>query len=206
MKLVQKVDGWVRLGVPAALGFCLASEGRLEAQTVWTGPEVTFTKPDGADWTLPEYQDRITPGVWLTRADTQGLFNIAVERSYDPGTQLRPTNTEWAFAGLNGNPTTGVTAANYADLVFDTWRASVVGTPPASVGLAGVLHLISEDIYISITFNSWSVGAGGFSYTRSTVPEPAEWSLLGGLFCVGLAAWHRSHRRPAAVRATPAAA
>lgn len=205
MNRTRKLDGWARLAVLVVLSWCVASGRQLEAQTVWTGLPLTFTKLDGADWTRPENQDRITAGVWLTRADTQGLFNIAVESSYDFGTALRPTGTAWAFAGLNGNPTTGVTAANYANLVFDTWRASVVGNPPASVGVPGVLHLISQNIYLDITFNSWSIGSGGFSYTRSTVPEPAGWSLLGGLLCAGLTVWHRCHRRPVARKESPAA-
>ena len=46
---------------------------------VWNGPSITFTKPDFADWTLPENQDRLTNDVWLTRRNTRPLFNIVVE-------------------------------------------------------------------------------------------------------------------------------
>ena len=40
---------------------------------------VVFIKPDSADWTLPENQDRITDSVWITRKDIQSLFNIVQE-------------------------------------------------------------------------------------------------------------------------------
>lgn len=159
------------------------------AQTVWNGPSFTFTKADGDDWTLEAHQDRITPQVWLTRGALAGLFNIAVEPAYDLGTRLSPLDTEWAFAGLNGNATTGVEAANHASLTFAAWAASLDDFPPEGVGRPAVLHLISEGIYLDITFNAWSVGAGGFSYTRSTVPEPASVYAVSGLLCFGLALW-----------------
>jgi hypothetical protein len=51
------------------------------------------------------------------------------------------------------------------------------------VGQDAVLHLISENIYLSIKFTSWTSGAngGGFSYERSTPPvvaTPAAASLV----------------------------
>ena len=45
----------------------LLMAGSAGAQTDWTGREITFTKPDGADWQLPENQERITDNVWTTR-------------------------------------------------------------------------------------------------------------------------------------------
>ena len=57
--------------------FLLVSSAK--AQTIWTGAPMTFTKADYADWTNAANQDRITDNVWLTRKDTQGLFNIAQE-------------------------------------------------------------------------------------------------------------------------------
>jgi hypothetical protein len=46
------------------------------AAEIWTGPRIDFSKEAGADWTLPENQDRITDNVWLTRQDTKPLYNI----------------------------------------------------------------------------------------------------------------------------------
>ena len=56
---------------------------------------VVFTKPDSADWTLPENQDRITDSVWITRKDIQSLFNIAQEDGFSD-TSNSPMSTLWA--------------------------------------------------------------------------------------------------------------
>ncbi len=138
--------------------------GSAGAQTVWTGPEINFTKPDGADWTLPENQDRITDNVWLTRQDFGGIYNIAVEAAY---TKLSPADTEWAYGD----------ADDYENLTFDTWVNWAAHIPPGTVGQDAVVHLISEDIYIDIMFTSWGIGIGGggaFSYERTTAPEPSS--------------------------------
>ncbi len=172
----------------------LVGPGELAAQTVWSGPPLVFTKIDGADWSLPENQDRLTDDVWLTRANLRGLFNINREPGYDSATGNSPLGTEWAFAGLNGNPTAGVTASNHENLQFDTWVDSLGAVPPAGVGRAGVMHLVDEDIYLDITFLSWDVGAGGYSYSRSTVPEPGALGVVAALLCAAGAAWRRVAR------------
>jgi hypothetical protein len=144
-----------------------------EAATIWSGSKITFTKATGADWTLPQNQDRITDNVWITRQDTQGIFNIKQESSFDKSSPdpASPLGTEWAYG----------TTANIGSLTFSNWRTWAVNNPPQTVGQAAVLHLIAEDIYIDIKFLSWDQRAGGFSYERSTeaVPEPV--STLGFL-------------------------
>ncbi len=72
----------------------LIMAGSAGAGTVWTGPEIAFTKPDGANWTLPENQDRITDNIWITRQNFGGIYNIAVERFY---VGFSPADTEWAY-------------------------------------------------------------------------------------------------------------
>lgn len=137
----------------------LVLAGAAGAQTVWTGPDITFTKPDGADWNLPENQDRITDSVWITRQSFAGIYNIAVEPGY---TDPSPADTEWAYGS----------AADYENLVFDTWVNWAGNVPPATINQDAVVHLISEDIYIDIKFTSWSCcGFGGFAYVRSTPGE-----------------------------------
>jgi glucose/arabinose dehydrogenase len=132
------------------------------AATVWTGPTMSFTKPDGADPTLPANQDRLTADVWITRGACQGIYNAALESSYTHN--LSPTNTEWA---------TGTTA-NYLALTYSSWEvwARSVGGPPSTPSVHAVLHLKTDDIYIDITFTSWNnchlVTVPGFSYVRST--------------------------------------
>ncbi len=66
----------------------------------------------------------------------------------------------------------GVRRRGRLDLTFYTWVTWAGNFPPGTVGQDAVVHLISEDIYIDIRFESWSCcGAGGFSYVRSTRGE-----------------------------------
>jgi hypothetical protein len=155
------------------------------AFTLWTGPTVTFDKASFADWTLADNQDRMTGNVWITRAETEGLFNIAPgkEIAYDRTQFTSPRDTEWA---------PGTMGQGIENLNFTNWRAAV-GSPPQSIGKDYVLHLISDDIYIDVQFSSWSAsGGGGFSYVRSTpVPVPAAiW-----LFASGFGTWWVLSRR-----------
>jgi len=49
------------------------------------------------------------------------------------------------------------------------------------IGQDAVLHLISDDIYLSIKFTGWGGAGGSFSYDRSTptpVPEPSAYALI----------------------------
>lgn len=134
-----------------------ALAGGAGAQTVWDGPSIVFTKADFADPTLPANQDRITDNVWLTRGIVGGVYNAAVADSY---TFDSPLDTEWAYGS----------AADYESLTFSTWFDWHGGNPPSTIGQDAVVHLISEDIYLDITFLEWTccAGGGGFSYQRST--------------------------------------
>lgn len=130
------------------------------AQTIWTGPTMTFDKADAADWTLDANQDQLTDNVHITRADNQGLFNIASEATYTDFAS--PMDTEWAFG----------TTADIETLTFDTWENTNGSNPPSTVNADMVLHLISDDIYIDIKMTYWASGGGGgqggFTYERST--------------------------------------
>jgi hypothetical protein len=142
--------------------------------TLWTGPNITFTKANGANPSLAPNQDRLTSTDWITRSSSQGLFNAHEEGGFSHF--FSPSDTEWADGSL----------ANYASLTYhdwNTWAKGVHGGPPTTIGVPAVVHLTSEDIYFSIKFTSWTSGGagGGFSYTRSTpsvVPEPSAGLLL----------------------------
>jgi hypothetical protein len=138
----------------------------IHASKVWNGPVITYNQPS-PDPTQATNQDRITPDVWLTRAASKGLFNAFYETN---ATALSPTNTEWAFGTLT----------NYASLNYTNWLAMLNGASPTTlVGQPLVVHLISDDIYISIQFTNWVPGGGGgFAYERST-PAPASLSEAG---------------------------
>ncbi len=125
--------------------------------TIWTGSAVTFTKADKADHLLEQNQDKITDKVWLTRALTNGIFNIKSEGVYEMNAS--PFDTEWAF---------GTTSA-IVSLNFKSWQEAVNNSPPNMINLDMVLHLVTDDIYVDIKFLSWSCcGDGGFSYVRSS--------------------------------------
>lgn len=120
----------------------------------------TFNEP-GTDPTQVSNQDRLTPKVWITRAARQGIFNAAQETNYTHN--FSPADTEWA----NG------TLANSASLTYTNWEDWNGRNPPSMVGQPAVMHLISEDIYVAVTFTFWGQsGSGGFAYQRSTAPPP----------------------------------
>ena len=136
---------------------------------------VTFTKQDYADWTDPANQDRITDNVYITRANTQGIFNAVTETEYDWDS---PDDTEWAFGFTED--------LNPED--YQIWRNAVYGYPPSMVGQPISLHLISDDKYLDMMFHSWTSGGngGGFSYTRTDVfPRWLEVSEDSGIVPAG---------------------
>lgn len=149
------------------LSIALASVvGTAAATEVWSGRTFSFNKPNFANWTQAENQDRITNNVWLTRKDSQGLFNIHNEAGFVTGS---PAGTEWA----TGN------AVDHASLSFQAWRDWAAFFPPGTIGVDAVVHLIADDIYVDIRFDSWTngtggvPGGGGFSYTRAVKPTNA---------------------------------
>jgi hypothetical protein len=125
----------------------------------------TFTNPGG---TSPD-SDEITANVALARGLNQGLFNAAKESSW---TDDSPLDTQWA-TNLN-NPGKTISAANFADLEFDTWLEAYGGLGQVGsriVGRDAVLHLVSDDIYLDIRFTSWQQRSGGaFTYMRAVAP------------------------------------
>lgn len=143
-----------------------------EAAIVWNGPLLTYVQP-GTNALLAANQDRLTADVWLTRNNIKGLFNAAFESTY--ALSFSPSNTEWAFGEL----------ANYASLTYTNWEDLTGGNPPALIGQDAVVHLISDDIYLSINFTTWVPHGGTFSYVRSTPsltsPPPAAPVLQDGV-------------------------
>lgn len=116
---------------------------------------VTFTKDDYADPFDEANQDRITPTTWVTRADSEGLFNAALEEGFNGD---GPLNTVWDMG-----PTTDPNAT------YMSWVDAVDYFPPGAVDVEMSLHLIAEDLYFDVVFHSWTeMGqGGGFSYTRT---------------------------------------
>jgi hypothetical protein len=145
-----------------------AWSGRLQGAIIWNGPTIEFSQPAGVGTRV---QDQLTPGVALTRGTTQGLINGVTETTYTHN--FSPQDTEWAYGLL----------ADYASLSYTDWEEWNGVNPPSMVGQPAVVHLIAENIYLSLTFTSWGEsGLGGFSYVRSRpgVPPPTLSITLSG--------------------------
>ena len=159
------------------------------AEMIWTGPKTPFTKLDFADPSEEANQDRITDNVWITRDDTEGIFNIKAEAGF--ARSLSPADTEWAFGTTDNMPAQ-----------FDNWAAWHGGKPLTTIGQDAVLHLITDDVFVDIKFLSWTQGqgggvgdGGGFSYERSTIPEPSTLALFAlGLPGLALFVYRRRRR------------
>jgi len=121
---------------------------------------VVFTKPDSADWTLEEYQDRITDNVWITRKHNQSLFNIAQEDGYS-GPNGSPVGTLWS----------GTTTANSDSTSYTTFVIMHGGSPQSIIGDTVSLYLPDDNLYFDVSFISFSGSntGGGFSYIRTSV-------------------------------------
>jgi hypothetical protein len=129
---------------------------------------IEFIKEPFEDVDDPANQDLIVPGVAITRGDSQGIYNAALEDFYT--TNVSPMDTEWAFL-TNNDPGASIEASAFAQLSFDPWQIAVGNRPPDRVGEPAVLHIISADIYLDVMFTSWGQGAGAggsFTYMRAT--------------------------------------
>jgi len=155
---------------------------KTHAATLWTGPDTNFTQ------SATNFSDELVPGaVALCRNYSQWLFNSEVEAGPGPGT---PTDTEWAFGSLS----------NYAALSYQTFDSLRNGDlSSVLVGNPMVVHLINEDIYLSLTFSAWPEHGGFFAYTRSTpaavgplpnvtITNPADGAVFAAPANVGIAA------------------
>ena len=132
----------------------------LDSSREFPDETVVFTKPDSADWTLPENQDRITDNVWITRKDIQSLFNIAQEDGYS-GSNGSPVGTLWS-----DTITAAADSASYTNFV-----AMNGGGPQSLIGDTASMYLPQDGLYFDVTFLSYSGGntGGGFSYSRTSV-------------------------------------
>ncbi len=143
---------------------------------IWSGLACSFSKEDYADWTLPANQDQISTNVHLTRKNSKGIFNILLESGYQ-GWETSPLDTEWAFSGLNGCITfnQGEGTAQYPALTFAPFAYALdYNVGDYIEGTPGVLHLISENIYVDIVCTSWTSGSqgGGFAWDRACAQSP----------------------------------
>ena len=126
---------------------------------VWTGEVMTFSKTGGADPSDEANQDRITDNVWITRGNEGGqIYNAVLEAAADKDSS--PADTEWAIGSID----------DIDNLEFQTFRDALGGRPKNNVGVDLVVHLITDNIYLSLKITSWDEQkTGGFAYERSTM-------------------------------------
>jgi hypothetical protein len=126
------------------------------AATVWTGPNINYTKSASTP------ADTIVPGKVVLKRNSAGvLFNTAAGETF--AGLNSPADTGWAFGTLN----------NFATLSYQSMsslRSTAGGNLSATLlNQPMVVHLINEDIYLSIKFTTWGrFGSGTVAYTRST--------------------------------------
>ena len=192
-----------RLTLFLALVFSVALSSRITAQgvVVWNGPLLTFSNAPGSLWFLAANQDQLTANVALTRDTKRGLFNALSEGGYSSA-NLSPADTEWAVGSLT----------NYSSLTYADWTTCYGGAHvlnPYILNNPSVLHLITDNIYLGITFTYWGGNGGGFAYERTSavaVPEPKSSKLAGAGLLLLAASWRRLKcRRGAAISVNPAA-
>jgi hypothetical protein len=156
------------------------------SQIIWDGPDITFTKLNGAAFWEEGGYDKITDNVWITRDDMLGdpFFNFHNEIHFLPiemqellQNPCSPSNTKWAAgttADINGLEFVCFESLLPIDDIFgiDDTTNLFAGNP-----LELVLHIIDANIYIDLIltyynpyFGNFGQNTGGFSYTRSTPP------------------------------------
>ena len=144
------------------------------AQTVWSGFDFVFAKPND----LHEVQDQITTNVRIARTVQQGIYNSVTEAGW---TLDSPADTLWAT--YINNPGETIAATNWSSLDFEPWIDAYGGQgqfpsplPARLLGGPAVLHLITDNVYLDIQFTNWTSNAqgGGFSYMRAMgeLPPP----------------------------------
>ena len=125
---------------------------------IYDGPLLTFEKGELTDPSLEANQDRITDNVWITRNNNGGLYNRVVNTAFSQA-QGSPVDTEWAEGTLEDRD----------NLTFTDWRTAVNANPPSSIGKTYVVHLITDNIFLEVTFLTWrGNNNGSFSYERTT--------------------------------------
>lgn len=131
----------------------------VSVSNIWRGRDVYFTKGTNDDWNDKAFQDSISSSTILTRANKQSIFNILSEQSYS---ETSPENTEWAIGNID----------DIENLNFCKFSCLAQGRPNRLINTPLVLHLIEENIYLSIVLTYWGGGQtndpGAITYYRST--------------------------------------
>lgn len=138
------------------------------------GPKVTFTKTNyGSE------VDYLTSGsMEITRGNNRGIFNIALEPSYNEATNTAPSGSEWNSRYTDSVNYGWDNLGNLSSRAYDTWYNAVDGGPPSSVGEELVMHDTINDKYYLIKFTQWTPGGngGGFAYERYEIFQSVDFT------------------------------
>ena len=105
------------------------------------GPKVSFKKADYADPNITK--DIIIPGVLeITRGNNQGLYNIAIENSFNTNS---PKNTGWSSEYVNPNNTSWGPLENLTNRTYTRWYDAIKmptgsRSPSLQVGMFMILR------------------------------------------------------------------
>jgi hypothetical protein len=147
------------------LAFLFAMPLWLSASTLWTGPNTNFINTGGQ-------ADVLVPGA-LSIARTPGSFLYNTNVDLFGSGEGTPSDTEWAFGTIDQfNSLTYEPFSQIRDdgraLGLHVFQYLLTGGP-TNGPKPMVVHIINEDIYLSLTFSQWGSGGNAtFAYTRST--------------------------------------
>jgi hypothetical protein len=132
-----------------------------------TGSVITFTRPANTN-----ISDVIDTGISFARANNgQGLYNSAVEESYNA--EVSPANTEWNWSGWSN-------LDNVKIREYRTWREALRKKVGSNiVGAELVMHDLTNDKYYKVQFTNWDIGGvngatGAFEYTRELIDTSTQ--------------------------------
>jgi len=136
-----------------------------------SGNIITFTRPADTD-----VSDEIDVGLSLARSNNgQGLYNSAVEVSYNA--DVSPANTEWNWSGWDN-------LDNVKFRHYRTWREALRKKVGSNiVGAELVMHDLTNDKYYKIKFTDWNIGGvgganGSFAYTRELIDTSTQVGIV----------------------------
>lgn len=166
-ELVRRINVNLLALTPNSITFsCVPSA---TGEWVIGGDWVTFTKVNYATDV-----DVIIPGVLeITRGNNKGIYNAAVESSYDNNDYTSPANTEWNSQETDPTNYGWLDVNNITTRIYDTWVEASDWNPPDNVDnqVEFVMRETTSGRYWQVQFLQWTQNAvgGGFSYKRREI-------------------------------------
>ncbi|HJL52407.1 MAG TPA: hypothetical protein QF695_07180, partial [Arenicellales bacterium] len=155
---------------------------------------LTFTKDNYADQTDSDNWDYVWSNVAITRGNSQPVYNPLTDNSYDG---YSPDGVKWAWGSTEyvmGNGGIGLDGSAYTECQqcfqrngpYNQNNQSYYWLSDDNPDNMTSMYLFEEDLYFDVEWHSWqrSGQGGGFSYTRTHVPEYGTIPQLGTLITI----------------------